>query len=375
MKEEKKNTNKKKNKGLRIVLILLLIALVVGSVVILNLNKGKKATKLKKKDGITIVPTLSDKLNADSSWCGTFQLLWNDVKDELVKGDVIFNPQIEMAENLNKSEFTVDMLSEEYYFKLYGTPSLGLKSKIINGIREKFNLSSDVLNNLDIDFNSSGENKYIFFSMLYREFEFLKVFDKLEKDTFGNQYKDVEYFGIDKYTPDDVRKQIDVLYYNSQDDFAILINTKNNDEVIFCKCPQGETFGEIYENMNIESQNYEYGKKFGDDDEFKAPNLDINIKTSYPELLNKKFKINDSANDVGEIEQAIQTIEFSINEKGGRVMSISSSSIATFGGGSISIESKPRYFYVDDTFVIFIREKGKSLPYFAARIEDITKYQ
>ena len=36
---------------------------------------------------------------------------------------------------------------------------------------------------------------------------------------------------------------------------------------------------------------------------------------------------------------------------------------------------KPRYFYVDDIFTIFLREKGRSIPYFAGRIENITKFQ
>ena len=38
-------------------------------------------------------------------------------------------------------------------------------------------------------------------------------------------------------------------------------------------------------------------------------------------------------------------------------------------------EDEPRYFYVDDTFAIFLREKGKSKPYFAGRVNDITKFQ
>ena len=36
---------------------------------------------------------------------------------------------------------------------------------------------------------------------------------------------------------------------------------------------------------------------------------------------------------------------------------------------------EPRYFYVDDTFAIFLREKGKTKPYFAGRVDDINKFQ
>ena len=36
---------------------------------------------------------------------------------------------------------------------------------------------------------------------------------------------------------------------------------------------------------------------------------------------------------------------------------------------------QPRKFYVDDTFAIFLKEHRKDVPYFAGRIEDISKFQ
>ena len=43
---------------------------------------------------------MNDTITADSSWCGTFQLVWNDMKNEVVKKDVIFNPQLDMVKNI-----------------------------------------------------------------------------------------------------------------------------------------------------------------------------------------------------------------------------------------------------------------------------------
>ena len=43
-----------------------------------------------------------------------------------------------------------------------------------------------------------------------------------------------------------------------------------------------------------------------------------------------------------------------------------------------AIEFEPeekREFFVDDTFVLFLIESGKDTPYFAALIDDITKFQ
>lgn len=48
----------------------------------------------------------------------------------------------------------------------------------------------------------------------------------------------------------------------------------------------------------------------------------------------------------------------------------------------IVIEGKEKYQYKDlksfnedDTFTLFLREKGKDKPYFAGRIDNITKFQ
>lgn len=368
------------------ILIIVVILIVILAIAFLVVNKanifGKKASKLQSAAGITVVPTMRDTITSDSSWCGTFQLVWNDMKNDVVKQDIIFTPQEKMADNLNKEEFTQDMISDEYYFKTYGLKSLELKEQIENGIREKFNQTSNILNDFDWsenglnDPNNANVRRYFFYAMLYRKFEFLQGFDKLENGKFANKYDDIQYFGIDKNTKNSVGNQIDVLYYNSKDDFAIIVNTKTNDEVIFCKSPQGENFKEIYENMNKEASNYTGSKTFKDVDEFKAPNLTFNEKREYTELQGKEFKINDPVYDTAEIVKAIQTIEFSLDEKGGEIKS--EAAIDMNVSASIDTKQKedePRYFYVDDTFAIFLREKGQSMPYFAGRIEDITKFQ
>jgi len=342
-------------------------------------NNRSIATDLEKTSKMDVVPTMQDEITADSTWCGTFQLVWNDMKNEVVKKDVIFTPQEKMAENLNKEEFTKDMLSDEYYFKKYGLKSLELKEQIEKGIKEKFNQESDILEDFDWsedalnDPNNPNLKRYFFYVMLYRKFEFLKEFDKLDNGKFGNEYSDVEYFGIDKNTKDEVGNQIDVLYYNTKDDFAIILNTKTDDEVIFCKNPEGKTFKEIYDNMNKKTKKYKGSKNFENIDEFKAPTLTFNEKREYTELERKQFK---TENGIAEIAKAIQTIKLTLNEKGGEIKSEAAieMQVGAMAGGSVKKE-EPIYFYRDSTFALFLREKGKEMPYFAARIDDITKFQ
>jgi len=42
---------------------------------------------------------------------------------------------------------------------------------------------------------------------------------------------------------------------------------------------------------------------------------------------------------------------------------------------SAMIIDEIREFCIDDTFVIFLKEEGKNIPYFAGKISDITKFQ
>ncbi len=340
--------------------------IILGGVIYFMGNKNK-IKDMPLTEGVYVVPTMNDEVKSDSAWCATFQLVWNDMKDEVVKQDIVFTPQLVMAENLNKEDFTEDMISDEYYFKIYGLKTKALKEKIEAGIKEKFNQKSDILNDFDWPDNSN-DDRYFFYTMLYREFEYKTKFSKLDKDNFG-KYKNIKYFGIDNDSNDSVRKQIEVLFYNSNDDFAIKLKTKSDDEVILYKNPKGTTFNEIYENMMKEKKNYKSSSNFSENDKFKVPYINFNVKKEYDEFADKTFLTADGKEFY--IDRAIQTINFSLNEKGGK---IKSEAAVDFNTISI-VEEESREFYLDDTFVIFLKEKSKDKPYFAARIDDIRKYQ
>jgi len=358
---------------------IVLIAVIIVAVVMMkksnfnfvNKNPANTSTNLEYNGDITIVPTMQENLEADSAWCCTFQLVWNDMKNELVKQDVVFNPQLDVVVNLNKEEFKKSMISDNYYYKKFGEKSPNLKAEIEKGIKDKFGETSDVLDKIKWEESNNDDVKeYVFYAMLKREFEFSKEFDELAKGKFGTKYDDVSYFGVKADTNYEVKNQVDVLYYNSKDDFAIILNTKQNDEVILYKNPEGKTFDEIYKNMNNKAKNYK-GKKYLEDiDELKVPNLKFNKFMSYEELKNKKFLTADGKQ--AEIIEAMQTIQFELDKKGGK---IKSEAVVVMGETALLREDEPRYFYLDDTFAIFLREQGKDMPYFAARIDDISKFQ
>lgn len=339
---------------------------ILGFKVFDNVESVYDKKELKETKGVDVVPTLSDKVSADISWCPTFQLIWNDFKNDIVKEDIKFDEKSDILDNLNKEGFTTKDISDNYYYKIYGRKNLELKNKIETAIKEKFNQTSDILDQFDWsnDALDSGEDvidKYFLYSMLYREFEFNKKFD-----TFNDKFKEIEnvkYFGIIKDN-DEIRDQIKVYYYNNEEDFAIKLLTKNSDEIIIIKNPRGSTFDEIYKNI--------LNKKvtdFRDDDNFMMPVIDFNVLREYVELENKEIK---TLYGIYMIDKAIQSIKFSLDEKGGKVKSEAGMGVKF---ETSILENKSRYFYVNDTFALFLKESNKDKPYFALRVDDISKFQ
>ena len=122
--------------------------------------------------------------------------------------------------------------------------------------------------------------------------------------------------------------------------------------------------------MIEESQNYKGSRNMTQKDTFKAPLIDINVKKEYNELSNVIITTNEEKEY--QIDTALQTITFTLNEKGGKIKSEAAIDVKTTIAPN---EESPRYFNVDNTFALFLIEKNKEKPYFASLITDITKFQ
>ena len=204
--------------------------------------------------------------------------------------------------------------------------------------------------------------------MLRRDFEFENEFTILEKNKFGNE-ENVEFFGINSETEESVRNQVEVLYYTNENDFAVVLYTKQGDNVMIVRNPEGKTFEEIYINANEKASNDSGSKTFGEKDTLSVPNLNIANMKRYYELENKPFKNKD--NEPIFISQAYQTIKMTLNNKGGSVKSEAGLITQKYAG---KIETDPRDFNFNDKFTMFLLSDSNT-PYFALNVEDIKDFQ
>ena len=367
-------------KSTKIILaVLIIIAIIIGTMFLIDLNRMKNNKPVlfstwgrkyvlpaKVNTKLSVVTSLEDEITSNTAWCGTFNLIWNDLKNDLAKQDIIFSPQPKMVDNLNKGTFNTSYLSEDSYYKVYGTPTPEFKKQIEKAIKEKFNETSSILD--DFNWENGQDGDHFLYVMLKKQFEFPKVFTKLENGDFG-KYKNVKYFGINSSTDKAVRNQVEVLYYNSSSDFAIKLKTKQNDEVIISRGNTENNFGDIFKSITEKSSKYKGMHSFSETDKLKIPKISFNLKQEITEVENKPYTFSNG--DIYYIEKALQTIEFDLDEKGGRIKSEAGMMTKL----SAAMPEEPREFMVDDTFTIFLKEKGKDLPYFAAQISDISQVQ
>ena len=310
---------------------------------------------------IEVLPTMQSKTNVqDRVWVGTFQIVWNDFMDKIAFTKIKFPTGTPVIVNeLNKQDFTVDELSEKCYYKYAGIIKKNTKKLITKAIKKKFNETSDILDQLDL---TPGKDRFLVYAMLKKDFQFAAPFDKLGKSKFRDT--EAEYFGIKSSSPKELDDTVEVLFYNNPSDFAVKLDTAGNDEVYLYKTANTKTFNYLYDDMLKKQEQFSGSTKFSEEDELKVPNLKFFEEKTFEEIGGNRVK---GTNII--IDKAMETVKFEMDNTGVKLKS-EAAIIAKMTALLPAEES--RHFYFDDTFVVFLKEKGKEKPYFALRVYDLS---
>ena len=344
------------NKVSKIFIIVLCVGIILSGVVYATI---KISQSIKEKAEMT--PTYTSKISSidtNKVWVGTFNLVWNDFMNDVIGDKIEFEDGYSaLADELNKQTFTVEQLNKNSYFKIHGKENLTLKNQIEQGIKQKFNETSSIIDKCDWE---KGEG-YVLYAMLKKEFNFLEKFPTLNENTFGDSKEKVKYFGIEPDTEQVASKNIEILFYNSKEDFAIKLKTKEGEEVyLYRTTGENKSFEENYKKMQVKQSKYNGEKTWNKNDILNIPFIKVKDEINYDELCGRYIKNTDWY-----IAQALQTIDFELNNYGGSVKSE-----ALIEAFKSALLEKGREFIFNNDFILFLKEEDKTKPYFALKVDN-----
>lgn len=329
------------NKVLKIFVISICATVALTGIVYATTVIYNKYIKNNTNHNITMNPSYQSTLDENTInnlWVGTLDLAWKELEDKIGLNKIELEGEMpQIANDLNESTFSKEMLNPNDY---------------------KINVERTVTNGYKID------------ATLNKELNFLESFDNFNdyKWTFGNSDEAIKYFGINNASPEEMNKNVEILFYNKlnngsllSNDMAIKLKTKEGDEIILYRTDDKKSFDEYYEDIKAKTKNYKGRTEFSEDDELRIPYVKVNGMINYKQLYDKKIKNSKGLY----IYDVIQNVNFYLNERGCNL-----SSKATMVTEYMGIGQDTKYCYFQDTFIVFMKEANSDKPYFALKVDN-----
>lgn len=335
--------------------------ILVSLAILVAMIGGISTAQAQEVNSIEVLPTMNTQSTAQNRiWVGTFQLVWNELTDKIVKAPVKFlDFDSQMANNLNQKQFKKSNLNEKSYYVKSGIVSPALKAEIEKNIKSKFHETSDILKMFDFTYNPE---KIFVYAMLKKDFRFTNAFDKLATGNFGNSQEKVKYFGINDNSNQKLYKNVSVLFYNDDNDFAVKLYTKGKDEVLLYRTNDDKTFDKYYAELNDKTAKYSGDKNFVKNDTLTIPDIKLYQETSFNELEGHQIVGTNM-----QIDKTIETVDFRMNNKGVKLKSEAAIMLRCMS----LAPREGRDFTFNNNFVLFLIEKNQNTPYYAMKVSDV----
>lgn len=315
---------------------------------------------------LTVTSHMEEPIKGDKSiiYCSTFQLAWNELKDNIIKGDIkLSGSEPEMVKYLNKSLSTKKDISGKDYVAMVGFGKDDIVKKINDELKSKFkDQAPTVAEQLEKD-------DIFAYAFLYKNLKFENEFEKLKRAISFNGStgaKEVKGFGIREYKDSDraskVAEQVTIVDYKNEDDFIIKLKSNSpKDEIILAKLKPEQSLLETIKAVEERTKTSKVAYISGHDT-LQIPCFDFNINHNYNELLKKPLQ-NSGFQDY-EIVKASQNILFKFNETGATLKSEAGIK------GTKSAPAVHHSLIFNKPFLLMLKEKDAAYPYFAIWVQN-----
>lgn len=294
-------------------------------------------------------------------FCATFQIVWNEMRDDIIKEEILLDEQLDLVSHLNRGLSTEEDISSDDYLAMVGFGADNIADRINRALKAKFGSEAPV-----VDDKFNDDDVILAYAYLKKILRFENAFEDFKHPlTFhsGENQADVEAFGILKYSGDhhaNLHEQVEIIEYSHENDFIIRLKSEHpDDEIILAMTRPGKTLLETYESVNWKIARSERNSTVGqleNNDVLQIPKIDVSIDHIYSSLLGLNL-LNSGYEDYF-VAEARQDIRFSLDESGATALSEAIFALKK-GGANF------RIMLFEKPFMIYLKKKDASYPYLA----------
>jgi len=320
-----------------------------------------------------VVPTLNTPMPAGKNviWCSSFQLAWNRLKDDVVKGPVIVDKAGSVCKRLNAAPHSdADLPAGSFY------AASGFGKATAELIRTEMAQRCPSVKVLDLD-DVAGRD-ILAYAYLAANVKFdTPYFENDERMLFKGKTP-VASFGIrpkDDYAYYELRRQIEILY--ATDDWAgtpkegtefALDPCKTSDpcQIVLARIKPGGTLQDSLDDLKRKRAAFakrEYAdhyRKVGPNDAFLAPNINYEIAHHFTELEGTDKVLKNAGFEGYWVRTAMQTIRFKLDRSGAELAS----------QAKVHVAPVPRFFFFDGPFLIYVKKRKAEHPFFVMWVDN-----
>lgn len=321
-----------------------------------------------------VVPTLDSPSPAGKNliWCSSFQLAWNEIRDNVIGAPLDVVGAEELAERLNKAPHRAGDLEPGSCYAAGGWIHDGIIKRIEKEMGARF--PSQELP----DFNDFKDDGILAYSYLTANVPFTHPFRPLDKaltfiDSQGVETT-VNGFGLweaflSRY--EDIREQVEILYVGWEDpnrpwepmkEYALdLCRHSKPYQLVIAVVEPKSSLAETYEHIQRgmeqfkNQRGYENGRWFEESDLLRVPEMYWRIDHRFAELIGKMV-----ANVGMPVVEAMQTIEFRLDRSGAMLES----------PAFVAIAAIPRNFVFNRPFLIYMKKRDAERPFFVMWVDN-----
>lgn len=244
------------------------------------------------------------------------------------------------------------------------------KSSLLHG-----GVMANSIDKTDCHLNSLNEDEYnktfnINDNFIIATSSFAKSLPFKDKFTRNNRLLKFDYTAVESFGCDncdiEIRKQIRIIYYKNDSDFALSITPKDTVNEILIYKPHTiaksliDNYNELIKKKSeTVSKDESWKREFGYDDIFEIPILSFNLESQVEGLVGSQL-LSDLY-DTLVIESAMQRTALIFDEKGAEVES--EAKIVAKAVDFVPNKPKPKELLFDKPYLLVFKKKSKTNPY------------